>query len=185
MSEEKHNIVIVGAGIIGTLRNTRVWLIVGCCTAYYIARHPAFSLKTHTLSVLEASSPASGASGKVSFTKHNYLQKAGGLLSRDWHRGPTVSLAKLSFNEHANLAAQHNGKDKWEYRRLDVYAVDAIRSNKSSTRGKHIPEDLSWLDQQGLSVQEASKDGTVDDVFPVSYCIWKLKVTVDGTSSSI
>jgi hypothetical protein len=67
MAEEKHNVVIVGAGIIG--RNNLVScanLFVGCCTAYYITRHPAFSLKTHTLSILEASSPASGASGKVS-----------------------------------------------------------------------------------------------------------------------
>jgi hypothetical protein len=83
----------------------------------------------------------------------------------DWHHGPTVSLARLSFQEHANLAAQHNGKDNWEYRRLDVYAVEASRSTKSSSsRGKSIPAELSWLDQQGLSVQEASKDGTVDDV---------------------
>jgi hypothetical protein len=67
MTEEKQNIVIVGAGIIGKLLSGILILtsLKGCCTAYYITRHPAFSLKTHTLSILEASSPASGASGKV------------------------------------------------------------------------------------------------------------------------
>lgn len=93
------------------------------------------------------------------------LIQAGGLLSRDWHRGPTVSLAKLSFAEHADLAAKHNGKDNWEYRRLDVYAVEAMQSVKSK-RGKDIPDDLNWLDQQGLNVLSATKDGTTDDVSP-------------------
>jgi hypothetical protein len=72
MSEQKHNIVIVGAGIIGIppfsfLKGDQ--LTVGCCTAYYITRHPAFSLKTHTLSILEASSPGAGASGKVHLSR--------------------------------------------------------------------------------------------------------------------
>ena len=86
------------------------------------------------------------------------------MISRDWHHGPTVSLAKLSFQEHANLAAQHSGKDHWEYRRLDVYAVEALRSSKTAERGKNVPSELSWLDQQGLNVKDVSKDGTVDDV---------------------
>lgn len=85
------------------------------------------------------------------------------MLSLDWHRGPTVSLARLSFAEHAKLAAEHNGKDNWEYRRLDVYAVEASRHAKSSRR-RNIPSDLNWLDQQGLNVISASKDGTTEDV---------------------
>jgi hypothetical protein len=69
----------------------------------------------------------------------------------------------LSFAEHSKLAAEHNGNDKWEYRRLNVYAVEASGSAKSG-RGRHIPNDLNWLDQKGLDVEEASKDGTVNDV---------------------
>jgi hypothetical protein len=84
-------------------------------------------------------------------------------LSLEWHRPPTTSLARLSFAEHASLAAQHNGKELWEYRRLDVYAVAASRHGKHS-RGRDIPGDLGWLDQNGLTVQSASKDGTTDDV---------------------
>jgi hypothetical protein len=120
------------------------------------------------------------------------------LISRDWHHGPTVSLAKLSFQEHANLAAQHSGKDHWEYRRLDVYAVEAVRSSKTAGRGNHVPSELSWLDQQGLNVKDASKDGTVDDVpslvlsVPCKSCLlciipyivyWKL--IVDGPGSPL
>ena len=85
------------------------------------------------------------------------------MVSRDWHHGPTVSLAKLSFAEHADLAAQHNGKDKWEYRRLDVYSVEATKSTKYK-RGNDIPSELNWLDQQGLNVLSATKDGTTVDV---------------------
>ena len=120
------------------------------------------------------------------------------MISRDWHHGPTVSLAKLSFQEHANLAAQHNGKDQWEYRRLDVYAVDAVRSNKPVARGKHVPSELSWLDQQGLNVKDVSKDGTVDDVpTPVLSVPWNScrlciilyidnwRLIVDGPSSPV
>jgi hypothetical protein len=100
-------------------------------------------------------------------------------LSLDWHRGPTVSLAKLSFAEHAALAAQHNGKDRWEYRRLDVFAVEASRHAKS-VRGQNIPSGLSWLDQQGLNVGIASKDGTTDDVLP-----FYPSLILDGPSSSL
>jgi hypothetical protein len=69
----------------------------------------------------------------------------------------------LSFAEHSKLAAEHNGKDKWEYRRLNVYAVEASGSAKSR-RGRDIPNDLNWLDQKELNVGDASMDGTVDDV---------------------
>ena len=86
------------------------------------------------------------------------------MVSLDWHRGPTVSLARLSFHEHANLAAEHNGKDKWEYRRLDVYAVQASHIRK--VRKYNVPEELSWLDQKGLNVLQSSKDGTTEDVRP-------------------
>jgi glycine/D-amino acid oxidase-like deaminating enzyme len=54
MSHDIQNIVIIGGGIIG------------CTTAYYLTRHPAFSAAT-TITVLEASrhGVAQGASGKA------------------------------------------------------------------------------------------------------------------------
>jgi len=75
------------------------------------------------------------------------------LISLNWHRGPTVSLATLSFAEYSKLAAEHNGKDKWEYRRLNVYSVEASASGKSE-KVRRIPDDLKWLDQGGLNVTD-------------------------------
>jgi hypothetical protein len=100
-------------------------------------------------------------------------------LSLDWHSGPTVSLARLSFAEHAKLACEHNGKDKWEYRRLDVYSVEASRYAKSS-RGRNTPSHLSWLDQKGLNFLGASEDGTTDDVI-----LHNSRLIADGASPSI
>jgi glycine/D-amino acid oxidase-like deaminating enzyme len=59
-SSERKNIVIIGGGIIG------------CTTAYFLTRHPAFDPSKHTITLLEASKIAGGASGK-----------AGGLLG-EW-----------------------------------------------------------------------------------------------------
>ena len=46
---------------------------------------------------------------------------------------------------------------------MDAYEVEASRYAKSS-RGEKIPTDLDWLDQPGLNVVDASKDGTSVDV---------------------
>lgn len=91
MSSDK-NIVIVGGGIIG------------CCTAYYLSRHPKFSSTTCKITLIEASSHglAQGASGK-----------AGGLVAK-W--AYPKSLVDVSFQEHVNLAEQHGGKDRWGWR---------------------------------------------------------------------
>jgi hypothetical protein len=74
-----------------------------------------------------------------------------------------LPLARLSFFEHASLAAHHNGEEEWEYRRLDVFDVEASR-HSGATRGPNIPTSLDWLDQQGLKVQTASRIGTTENV---------------------
>ena len=89
------------------------------------------------------------------------------MISLNWHRGPTASLATLSFAEHSKLAAEHNGKDNWEHRRLNVYSVEASAPGKSD-KVRRIPDDLKWLDQSGLNVEEATKDGTTDDVLLIT-----------------
>ena len=91
-----------------------------------------------------------------------------------------LPLARLSFNEHASLAVQHNGKDSWEYRRLDVFAVEVSRHSKS--RGPNIPGSLDWLDQEGLTVQSARTEGSIENVTTQS-SITVLKL--DGTSASL
>ncbi|PHH83302.1 hypothetical protein CDD82_2272 [Ophiocordyceps australis] len=103
--DQRRNIVIVGGGVIG------------CTTAYFLTRHPNFNPALHTIVLLEAGpTVAAGASGK-----------AGGLLAR-W--AYPASLVPLSFNLHAQLAAQHNGAQRWGYRHLTCGSLEASISSQ-------------------------------------------------------
>ena len=86
--------------------------IIGCTTAYYLTRHPNFNPALHTITLLEATAIAAGASGK-----------AGGLLAL-WAY-PTC-LVPLSYRLHRELAAEHNGAERWGYRRLGCGSLAAI-----------------------------------------------------------
>ena len=70
-------IVIIGGGIIGA------------STAYYLTRHPSFDSARDSITVLEGSSIAAGASGK-----------AGGLLALDWY------VLRVSADDRANPTKQ-------------------------------------------------------------------------------
>ncbi|KAF5025974.1 hypothetical protein F66182_1942 [Fusarium sp. NRRL 66182] len=150
--DQKKNIVVVGGGIIG------------CTTAYYLTRHPKFNPALHTITLLEAApSIASGASGK-----------AGGLLAL-WAY-PTC-LVPLSYRLHAELAAEHNGPQRWGYRQLGcgsfeaVVSRDKIKSLRTNGDGNQdgktweklpkqngaakdlleagsLPKDLDWVDRE-------------------------------------
>ena len=91
---QKNNIVIVGGGIIG------------CTSAYYITRHPAYDPSTTTVTVLEASSVDGGASGK-----------AGGLIAK-W--AFQRELVDIKFGEHEKLAKEHDGAARWGWRYTGV-----------------------------------------------------------------
>ncbi|KAF9238106.1 FAD dependent oxidoreductase [Melanogaster broomeanus] len=87
MGDKEHrNIVIIGGGIIG------------CTTAYYLTRHPSYSPTTTSIT----HGVAQGASGK-----------AGGLVAK-W--AYPRELVDISFEEHIELAKEHNGKERWGWR---------------------------------------------------------------------
>ncbi|KAI9800384.1 MAG: hypothetical protein M1825_004154 [Sarcosagium campestre] len=98
-TQQIENIVIIGAGIIGS------------CTAYYLTRHPSYDPSRHKITLLEASAVAGGASGK-----------AGGLLAL-W--AYPRCLVPLSYSLHAELAQEHNGAERWGYRRLHCGELQA------------------------------------------------------------
>ena len=133
---------------------------MGSTTAYYLIRHPKFNPALHKVTLLEAAPAiAPGASGK-----------AGGLLAL-WAY-PTC-LVPLSYRLHAELAAEHNGSQKWGYRKLGCGSFDAVVSRnrinalqKSKEEGKtweklpkqdgaarelliaaNLPEELDWVDR--------------------------------------
>ncbi|KAI0459152.1 FAD dependent oxidoreductase [Xylaria acuta] len=130
MSTPKREIVIVGGGIIG------------CSTAYYLSRHPSYSLDRHRITLLEASLTSSGGRTQDSIqdpatladlttaAKRNPAHdgiaggasgKAGGLLAL-W--AFPQSIVPLSFRLHDELAREHGGEQLWGYRRCWASQVD-------------------------------------------------------------
>jgi glycine/D-amino acid oxidase-like deaminating enzyme len=136
MSKE---VIIVGGGIIGAT------------TAYYLSRHPLFSSTTCKITLIEASAhgPAWGASGK-----------AGGLVAK-W--AFPKYLAALSFSEHARLAKEHNGEERWGWRIVrcgnwegrgdaspDTANNAAVHQDGPGTarQQKGLPDNLRWVKEQ-------------------------------------
>ncbi|KAG0669857.1 hypothetical protein C6P45_003252 [Maudiozyma exigua] len=95
----KIEIAIIGAGIIG------------CCTAYYLTRHPKFSNDKYHITIYESNEVACAASGK-----------AGGLLA-NW--AFPSQLGALSFDMHRELAEKYDGGKNWDYRVLDTISLEA------------------------------------------------------------
>ncbi|KAK2602723.1 hypothetical protein N8I77_009231 [Diaporthe amygdali] len=134
--QQKKNIVIVGGGVIGAT------------TAYFLTRHPKFNPSLHTVTLLEATSIASGASGK-----------AGGLLAL-W--AYPECLVPLSYRLHRELAEQHGGVEKWGYRRLGCGSIGAIVANastKARRAAKEAAQAKTPATQPGMSALEANGHG--------------------------
>ncbi len=137
-AQQKRNIVIVGTSTERFSQQYQVQTsscsfthpgggIIGCTTAYYLTRHPQFNPTLHTVTLLEATAIASGASGK-----------AGGLLAL-W--AYPSCLVPLSYRLHRELAAQHNGAERWGYRRLGCGSLAAtVRASDLRPRNPREPK---------------------------------------------
>ncbi|KAL6705375.1 hypothetical protein ACN47E_007024 [Coniothyrium glycines] len=169
--QQKRNIVIVGGGIIGST------------TAYFLSRHPRFNKETDTITLLEATKIAGGASGK-----------AGGLLAL-WAYPSCI--VPLSYKLHQELAEQHGGADRWGYRavhcgQVDMYGVlakskqgDEVKSNGNEDsvslqkrtqkaigllRAAGVPKDLDWVVAEGIkSYEEMGTPLTTAQVHPYHF----------------
>ncbi|CAL5868581.1 uncharacterized protein PFLUO_LOCUS2808 [Penicillium psychrofluorescens] len=161
-SGDRREIVVIGGGIIG------------CCTAYYLTRHPSYDPSRHKVTLLEASEIAGGASGK-----------AGGLLAQ-W--AYPSSIVPLSYRLHAELAKEHGGKDRWGYREVNcgqlVVRGRALNNKKtdganteslqkrsaaalSKLKSAKIPQDLDWVEPELLRAYESmSGPGETAQVHP-------------------
>jgi glycine/D-amino acid oxidase-like deaminating enzyme len=189
---EKKNIVIIGGGIIGST------------SAYFLSRHPKFSASTHTITLLEATKIAGGASGK-----------AGGLLAL-W--AYPSSIVPLSYRLHKELADEHEGASRWGYRAVHCGQVGAraralrgpsvdgakdrptgekdggalnsgAKSVSLQKRSKEaiellqkvgIPKDLDWLDPHSVSGYEEMGDpSTTAQVHPYLFTTSMVQLAED------
>lgn len=185
MAEKEKNIVVIGGGIIG------------CTTAYFLTHHPSFNPEKHSVTLLEATKIAGGASGK-----------AGGLLAL-W--AYPSSIVPLSYKLHKELAKQHDGEERWGYRAVHCGQVDCkgrhLRAkdtvkgktgemdgeNATAVNGSHdvkedvslqkrskqaigklraagVPVDLDWVDADTLrSYDEMGDPSTTAQVHPFQF----------------
>ncbi|KAF5325150.1 hypothetical protein D9619_009774 [Psilocybe cf. subviscida] len=177
-------IVIVGGGIIG------------CTTAYYLAKHPSAS--TSKIFLIEASEHgvAQGASGK-----------AGGLVAR-W--AYPKEIVDLSFDEHVKLAEEHNGTDRWGWRYVNCGSWEGRAgkpiapeegqegyeggnrslektlglpggqkpvAQKHSSKPNGLPSDLSWVEKELTdSYTPMAKAGNTAQVHPYQFTTSMLKL---------
>jgi glycine/D-amino acid oxidase-like deaminating enzyme len=156
--------------------------IIGCTSAYFISRHPSFNPALHSVTILEATAIASGASGK-----------AGGLLAL-W--AYPACIVPLSYRLHAELAAEHNGEDRWGYRKLHCGSLrtkgrpvvnspaGGSKSSKedwsklpkrdgkalASSKAADIPQDLDWIVPEGTTAySEMGNPNTTAQVHPYQF----------------
>lgn len=155
--------------------------IIGCCSAYFLTRHPSYDPSRHKITLIEATEIAGGASGK-----------AGGLLAQ-W--AYPSSIVPLSFKLHAELAAEHGGKDRWGYREVgcgqvvghgrplsDKKAAGGGESGSSVSLQKRssgamsklkaagLPSDLDWLAPELIKGYDSMSDpGETAQVHPYQF----------------
>ncbi|PSN60292.1 FAD dependent oxidoreductase [Corynespora cassiicola Philippines] len=166
--QKKRNIVIVGGGIIGST------------TAYYLSNHEKFDRERDSITLLEATKIAGGASGK-----------AGGLLAL-WAYPSCI--VPLSYRLHKELADKHGGEDRWGYRavhcgQLDTYGILAKSKSASQSgtgssislqkrsekaigllRAAGVPKELDWVAVEGIqSYDEMGDPSTTAQVHPYQF----------------
>ncbi|KAI4958423.1 hypothetical protein J4E86_004023 [Alternaria arbusti] len=170
--QQKRNIVIIGGGIIGST------------TAYFLSHHPTFNKERDSITLLEATKIAGGASGK-----------AGGLLAL-WAYPNCI--VPLSYKLHQELSEKHGGAERWGYRavhcgQVDTYGVLAKnKGGKDGANGKSkddsvslqkrtqraigllraagVPKDLDWVAADGIkSYEEMGTPLTTAQVHPYHF----------------
>ncbi|KAF5620062.1 fad NAD binding oxidoreductase [Fusarium sp. NRRL 52700] len=136
------------------------------------------------ITILEASSIASAASGKV-----------GGLIAL-WAYPSCI--VPLSFQLHADLAAHHNGAEKWGYRRIHSARLGARGRTRSGlapgtdagARGNMViptePADLDWLHVENVhSYRSTGTPENTAQVIPYEFTTAMAELAIEKGASVV
>jgi glycine/D-amino acid oxidase-like deaminating enzyme len=172
--------------------------IIGCTTAYFLTRHPSYSPSKHKITILEATSIASGSSGK-----------AGGLLAL-W--AYPSNIVPLSYKLHAELAKEHDGEKRWGYRALHCGSLSAkgrihapsnggaveskgdewqkLPKTDAKVKGRKvaagIPKDLDWFDEESVTgYSEMGTPSTTAQVHPYQFTTSMADLAVEAGAEVI
>lgn len=107
-----------------------------------MSRHQAYDPSKHRITIIEASKIAGGASGK-----------AGGLLA-SW--AYPNNIVPLSYKLHAELAAAHDGADRWGYRRIHCGQLNATARKPSQLSSSNEKQSVSLQKQARSSGHQRS-----------------------------
>ncbi|KAM5485525.1 hypothetical protein McanCB56680_001825 [Microsporum canis] len=126
---------------------------------------------------------------------------AAGFIARDWFAPQLQPLGALSFDLHQQLAAEHNGAEKWGYRQSSALSLqvegsdgkktargdDWLRRGASRAEAAVVDKDEdssmadgkdpspAWLTKQKAgTVERISKEGSVAQVDPLRLCQFML-----------
>lgn len=112
--------------------------IIGVSTAYYLS----LTVPGPSIHLVEASPTLfASASGF-----------AGGFIAADWFAPSVAALGKLSFEEHARLAQEFNGRGRWGYARST--GISYSKGSGTTKRGD------DWL-RDGTSRADAAGSGLI------------------------
>jgi glycine/D-amino acid oxidase-like deaminating enzyme len=147
--------VIIGGGIIG------------CATAYYLLLND----EKHTVHLVDPAPVlfVNVASGK-----------AGGFLAKNWFSRNVAQLGLLSFNLHAQLAEENDGRTKWGWSQSMTFSADSLGNewdwlsnnnfrldHKAAASETHNASDPSWVNPS-VKLQPMSESGTTAQVYAIS-----------------
>lgn len=158
--------------------------IIGSTTAYFLSQHEKFDREKDTITLLEATKIAGGASGK-----------AGGLLGL-WAYPSCI--VPLSYKLHQELAEKHDGANRWGYRAVhcgqidmnDILAKQKSAKSDADSKAKEdhvslqkrtekaigllraagVPKDLDWIAAEGIKAyEEMGTPSTTAQVHPYQF----------------
>ena len=127
--------------------------IIGCCSAYYLTRHPSYDPARHKITLIEATEIAGAASGK-----------AGGLLAL-W--AYPSNIVALSYHLHTQLAREHGGIEKWGYREVNcgqIAAQGRHAPDKGSAGGEDTGTSVSLQKRTATAISQLRKAGVPADL---------------------